>query len=131
MPIVNCTHTFDELTASVLPAHCERLKAAMQTPMPASTFVGYKSASREALARAGRTTDFPGCYVFIDKDRPVCNMTPSTTSSSVSMSAKASITPSRSIGTASACSTRRSPKLYAVGLLYFCHRVHGAQHANQ
>jgi hypothetical protein len=48
MPIDNCTHTFDELTASVLPAHFERLKAAMQTPMPASTFVGYKSASREA-----------------------------------------------------------------------------------
>ncbi|MEM5432515.1 GIY-YIG nuclease family protein [Cupriavidus oxalaticus] len=70
MPI-DCAHTFDELAATILPAHLERLKVAMQLPMPASTFVGYKSASREAVARTGRTTDFPGCYVFIDKDRPV------------------------------------------------------------
>ncbi|WP_216857567.1 GIY-YIG nuclease family protein [Burkholderia sp. S171] len=71
MPIDNCTHTFADLSTTVLPAHLERLKAALQSPLPASTFVGFKSASREVLSRLGRTTDFPGCYVFIDLDHPV------------------------------------------------------------
>ncbi|CAB3723027.1 Uncharacterised protein [Achromobacter insolitus] len=34
-------------------------------------FVGFKSARRELLTRLGHSTDFPGCYVFIDGDRPV------------------------------------------------------------
>ncbi|WP_235028774.1 hypothetical protein [Caballeronia choica] len=71
MPIDNCTHTFDELAATVLPAHLERLKTALQSPMPATTFVGFKSARRELLTKLGHSTDFPGCYVFIDVDRPV------------------------------------------------------------
>lgn len=71
MPIDNCTHTFDELAISILPDHLERLKAALQSPIPAIAFVGFKSATREALSQAKRTTDFPGCYVFVDKDRPV------------------------------------------------------------
>ncbi|ABX18419.1 hypothetical protein QZM46_31175 [Burkholderia vietnamiensis] len=71
MPIDNCTHTFDELSATVLPAHLERLKAALQSSLPATTFVGFKSARRELLAKLGHSTDFPGCYVFIDVDRPV------------------------------------------------------------
>jgi hypothetical protein len=71
MPIDNCRHSFADLSTTVLPAHLERLKVALQSPMPASTFVGFKSATLEALARIGRTTDFPGCYAFIDQDRPV------------------------------------------------------------
>lgn len=71
MPIDNCTHTFDELATTVLPAHYARLQAAMEKPMPAENFVGYKSASKAALAVVDRTTDFPGCYVFIDEGKPV------------------------------------------------------------
>lgn len=71
MPIDNCTHTFDELVASVLPAHLERLKTALQSPLSATTFVGFKSARRELLTKLGPSTDFPGCYVFIDVDRSV------------------------------------------------------------
>lgn len=74
MPIDNCTHTFAELSATVLPAHLERLKAALQSPMPATTFAEFTTA-RGALAKIGetigRTTDFPGCYVLLDEDRPV------------------------------------------------------------
>lgn len=71
MPIDNCAHTFQELAATVLPSHLERLIAAIQTPIPASTFVGFKSASSEALSKVNRNTDFPGCYVFIDQERPI------------------------------------------------------------
>ena len=74
MPIDNCTHTFDELAATVLPAHLERLKAALQSPVPASTFVGYTTAKSALLAigeTIDRSTDFPGCYVFLDEGRPV------------------------------------------------------------
>ncbi|AOR66333.1 hypothetical protein BBJ41_01455 [Burkholderia stabilis] len=71
MPIDNCTHTFDELAATVLPAHLERLTEALRSPMPATTFVGFKTASRDLLSKLDRTTDFPGCYVFLDAGRPV------------------------------------------------------------
>jgi len=71
MPIDNCLHTFEQLTLTVLPAHLVRLNAAMQNAIPAATFVGFKSASREALSKVDRSTDFPGCYVFIDQNCPV------------------------------------------------------------
>jgi hypothetical protein len=71
MPIDNCLHTFEQLAATVLPAHLKRLKAALHSPIPAATFVGFKSATREALAKVHRKTDFPGCYVCIDEARPV------------------------------------------------------------
>ncbi|WP_258019431.1 hypothetical protein [Pseudomonas chlororaphis] len=71
MPIDNCLHTFEELVSTVLPSHFARLKVALETPMPAATFVGFKSASKEALSKVGRATDFPGCYVFSDQGKPV------------------------------------------------------------
>lgn len=71
MPIDNCTHTFDELAATVLPAHLARLNEALRSPMPATTFVGFKTANRDLLTKLGRTTDFPGCYVFLDAGQPV------------------------------------------------------------
>lgn len=71
MPIDHCLHTFEQLTSTVLPEHLARLKIALENPMPAATFVGFRSASKEALSKVGRTTDFPGCYVFSDQGRPV------------------------------------------------------------
>lgn len=71
MPIDNCLHTFEQLATTVLPAHLATLQTALQSPIPAATFVGFRSASKEALSKVGRKTDFPGCYVFIDQDRPV------------------------------------------------------------
>jgi hypothetical protein len=71
MPIDNCLHTFDELAGKVLPKHLERLAAAIKTPIPAADFVGFKSASKDALSKLNRETDFPGCYVFIDQEKPV------------------------------------------------------------
>jgi hypothetical protein len=71
MPIDNCVHSFDELATAVLPEYWEELEAALKSPMPASTFVGFKSASKSALSKITRTADFPGCYVFIDEGKPI------------------------------------------------------------
>lgn len=71
MPIDDCAFTFDELTRDVLPGHFRRLEDAMRKPIDAETLLGFKSATREALARLNRTIDFPGCYVFLDEDKPI------------------------------------------------------------
>ncbi|WP_059391831.1 hypothetical protein [Stutzerimonas nitrititolerans] len=71
MPIDNCTHTFEELATTVLPKYFERLQKAIESPLPASTFVGPKSVTRNLLTTIGRSTDFPGCYVFLTEDRPI------------------------------------------------------------
>jgi len=71
MPIDNCTHTFEELTNTVLPEYFRQLQHRITTPLPASTFVGFKSVTQSLLAELSRSTDFPGCYVFIDEDKPI------------------------------------------------------------
>jgi hypothetical protein len=43
----------------------------MRTPLAAERLVGFKSATREALARVGQSADFPGCYAFLDAGKPV------------------------------------------------------------
>jgi hypothetical protein len=67
----NCVHSFEELAETVKPAHYARLEAAMRNAIPAQKLFGFKSGSKEALARLKRTTDFPGCYVFIDQGKPI------------------------------------------------------------
>ena len=52
MPIDNCTHTFDELAATVLPAHLERLKTALQSPMPATNLRGIQERPARAVDQA-------------------------------------------------------------------------------
>ncbi len=71
MPIDNCTYTFAELSESILPRRYEQLQKAMESPIPAEHFVGFKSVTKKVLAQMKRTTDFPGCYVFIDNKVPV------------------------------------------------------------
>jgi hypothetical protein len=71
MAIDNCAHSFEELTASVLPSHFKRLQAAIQSPIAAETLVGHKSLTKKLLSRLSRTTDFPGCYVFMDEKKPI------------------------------------------------------------
>lgn len=71
MPIDNCTDTFDKLASIVLPSHLTRLVGALAHPIPAQKFVGFKSPTKVALSRTGRSTDFPGCYVFINAGKPV------------------------------------------------------------
>lgn len=71
MPIDNCIYTFEDLVASVLPSHFKRLEAAIQSPIAAENLVGFKSLTKKLLSRLNRTADFPGCYVFLDGDKPI------------------------------------------------------------
>lgn len=71
MPIDNCTHSFDKLSTEVLPGYFKQLQDSIRSPMAASEFIGYKSATKEALSKVSRTVDFPGCYVFIDEHQPI------------------------------------------------------------
>jgi hypothetical protein len=63
--IDKCEHTFEELAASILPQHFSRLQQAMRAPVAAERLVGFKSATRDAVAAVGKSADFPGCYVFL------------------------------------------------------------------
>jgi predicted GIY-YIG superfamily endonuclease len=47
------------------------LRTAIASPFQAAALVGFKSATREALKAVNRTTDFPGCYVFLDVATPI------------------------------------------------------------
>ncbi len=71
MSIDNCTYTFEELSEKVLPDLFSRLADYIEIPMAAAEFVGYKSATKEALEKVNLTVGFPGCYVFIDNKKPV------------------------------------------------------------
>jgi predicted GIY-YIG superfamily endonuclease len=69
MAIDSCKHNFQKLAQQVLPEYMNRLKDT--NPIPATEFVGFKSASRAALGKLGRTEDFPGCYVFFNEEGPL------------------------------------------------------------
>jgi hypothetical protein len=71
MSIDKCEYSFTELATSVLPRHFERLKKELMNPIPAEQFVGFATPSRRALSLLNRSVDFPGCYVFVERDKPV------------------------------------------------------------
>lgn len=71
MPIDNCTFNFEELASTVLPAHFKRLEESIKHPLQAEIFKGFKSATRKLLSRLNPPRDFPGCYVFIEGEKPV------------------------------------------------------------
>jgi hypothetical protein len=54
-----------------LPQHFSRLEEAMRTPLAAENLVGFKTVTRVALERAGKSRDFAGCYVFLDGGKAV------------------------------------------------------------
>lgn len=71
MHIDGCTHTFQELAERVLPAHLERLRAALRAPWPASAFAQPKMGPRTLAARFGLKGDFSGCYALMEHQQPV------------------------------------------------------------
>lgn len=70
MSIDNCTHSFENLADSVLPDHFKKLEAAIQSPIAAETLVGFKSVNKELLSHLKLESDFPGCYIFIEGEKP-------------------------------------------------------------
>jgi hypothetical protein len=71
MPLHDCSHTFAELAATVLPSHMARLRCDLVHPRQMETFarpgVGVKSLLREL----GLARDYSGCYVLVDSGQPI------------------------------------------------------------
>lgn len=69
--IDDCSHTFADLAATVLPYHLEHLHDARQCPWPASVFSqpGYGVAS--IAKELGLDGDFSGCYVLQEGHTPI------------------------------------------------------------
>jgi predicted GIY-YIG superfamily endonuclease len=72
MPIDNCKHSFEELASKVLPDYLDKFSNAIEKEaVPAKAFSSFKSVSKAFLDEIGKTHDFPGCYVFIEKKKVI------------------------------------------------------------
>ena len=71
MVIDNCHYTFAQLATDVLPGHMLKLKQRIKNPTPMSEFAIKGVGVATLLRRFNLTSDFSGCYVFIDVDHPV------------------------------------------------------------
>lgn len=71
MPLHNCTHSFSELAATVLPAHMTRLRSAMKDPRQMHAFARVGAGVKSLLREFELPQDFSGCYVLIENGSPV------------------------------------------------------------
>jgi hypothetical protein len=69
--IDDCRHTFEELAQSILPAHMKRLEAALDNRRPMSLFAQLKLGPVSLARRCDVPSDFSGCYVLLEGERPV------------------------------------------------------------
>ena len=67
----NCQHTFRDLADDVLPGYLVELRHEMSAPRPMEDFAQRGVGVRALLRNAGRSEDFPGCYVMMDAGRPL------------------------------------------------------------
>lgn len=71
MLIDNCPHSFQDLTATVLPEYMKKLRLALAAPHKASLFA-VPGQGPAAIARELQLSgDFSGCYVFIEIGEPI------------------------------------------------------------
>jgi predicted GIY-YIG superfamily endonuclease len=69
MAVDGCAHSFHDLSTKVLPKHMRDMKKAMENPTPMNTFLtGTLDQCRTALHQ---DRDFSGCYVLIEKKKPI------------------------------------------------------------
>ena len=66
-----CPHTFEKLALNVLPAYMTQLRKALKAPHKSSEFSGGGIGAKSIAKRLGRTADFSGCYVLVDKGQPL------------------------------------------------------------
>ncbi|APC14649.1 excinuclease ABC subunit C [Pseudomonas frederiksbergensis] len=71
MPLHECPHTFEELAATVLPAHMSRMRVSLADPREMEVFAEPGVGVKTLLKNFGLPQDFSGCYVLLDKDSPI------------------------------------------------------------
>ncbi|MES2398375.1 MAG: GIY-YIG nuclease family protein [Pseudomonadota bacterium] len=71
MLIDNCPHSFEELTATVLPMRLANLKEALHKPHSASLFCAAAKGPVSIARELGLQRDFSGCYVLVAKTKPI------------------------------------------------------------
>ncbi|MCF5709635.1 excinuclease ABC subunit C [Pseudomonas syringae] len=71
MALHECSYTFEELAATVLPAHMNQMSAALESPGNMQAFAVPGQGVKSLLRHFGLTTDFSGCYVLIDNGSPI------------------------------------------------------------
>src|SRR5271154_1642880 len=71
MPVDDCTSTFAELAAVVMPGYMTQLRKAMEAAHQLTDFSTPSVGTRTILSRLGRSADFAGCYVIIQNSRPM------------------------------------------------------------
>lgn len=71
MPIHDCPHSFAELATTVLPEHMTRMHKALASPDPMIDFAKSGVGVRKLLKAKRLTEDFSGCYVLVDKGKPI------------------------------------------------------------
>jgi len=71
MPLHECPHTFQELTAMVLPAHMSRMRVALAAPSNMELFARPGVGAGTLLKELHIPKDFSGCYVLIEAGVPI------------------------------------------------------------
>lgn len=69
--IDNCPHLFDQLASTVLPSYAAQLQRSLANPSPMADFAERGVGAKTLLKRYGRTKDFSGCYVLVEKGKPI------------------------------------------------------------
>jgi hypothetical protein len=68
MPIDGCQYSFQELATDVLPRHMIRLRESL---IHSCAMIEFMAGKTKTLKKLGHKSDFPGCYVLIDVDKPI------------------------------------------------------------
>lgn len=71
MALHDCTHTFQELAANVLPAHMARMHIARANVRDMSQFARPGVGAARLLKEFHLSEDFSGCYLLIDRGEPI------------------------------------------------------------
>ena len=71
MAIDNCPHTFEILSEKVLPAYFEDLQTIITAPYDMAMFAEKGVGKKTILKSLNKKSDFPGCYVLIDRTKPM------------------------------------------------------------
>ena len=70
MPIDECTSTFAELAATVLPSYMAAMRTALDHPHRLTDFCTPGVGVKSILRNLGRSLDFSGCYVLVHDGKP-------------------------------------------------------------